>query len=407
MLRKLLAKLPADRGHEPMWKNFLRSMGLLALAMLAALYSTSAARSGDMGAAVAAALISLGIAAWVGIRFVPRLARGVDWAWLPFLTQYKITRDGGIFVAALLVVTSAAINTSNNLLYMVLSALLAVVLLSGLLSAMNFKFLEMELLLPSRAFAGEIVPLSVRIRNHRRFFPAFSLNTEPPGAALYFPVIQPHGTAVHSGETQFSRRGRYTIQKLKTASRFPFGFFSRTRSYSVDTECICYPEILSQDQMEISVADILGSHQRLERGLGNDLYTIRDYVPSDSARHVHWKASAKTGALKTREFATEDSRHVILVFDRFGNARPSGDAERFETLVSQAASLAFHLIKSGAEVVLVSDDWESPAGSSEGALDEILQYLALVEMSAAANTPEFDPQAGALMFSLRYGGGSR
>jgi uncharacterized protein (DUF58 family) len=267
---------------------------------------------------------------------------------------------------------------------------------------MNFKFLEMELVLPSRAFAGETVPLSVRIRNRRRFFPAFSLQTEPPGDRLYFAVIQPHGTAIHSGETRFAKRGRYSIEKLKTASRFPFGFFSRTRSYAVDTECICYPEILPQDQLGVSVADLLGSHHRLEHGLGNDLYTIRDYVPSDSARHVHWKASAKTGALKTREFATEDSRRVILAFDRFGNAR---DDARFEALVAQAASVAFHLIKSGAEVMFVSDDWESPAGTSVSALDDILLYLALVEMSAAANTPDFDPQGGALMFSLRYGAG--
>jgi len=402
MLQKLLAKLPIVPGEEPMWKSFLKSMGMLALAMFAALYSANAASSGGMGAAVVAALIALAIAAWVGIRFVPQLARGVDWGWLPSLTQYKVTRDGGIFVGALLVVTSAAINTSNNLLYMVLSALLAVVLLSGLLSTMNFKFLEMELLLPSRAFAGETVPLSVRIRNRRRFFPAFSLLTEPPGGGLYFAVIQPHGTAVHSGETRFARRGRYSIEKLKTASRFPFGFFSRTRSYAVDTECICYPEILPQDQLNVSVADILGSHHRLEHGLGNDLYTIRDYVPSDSARHVHWKASAKTGSLKTREFATEDSRHVILAFDRFGNAR---DDARFEKLVAQAASMAFHLIKSGAEVMLVSDEWESPEGSGEANLDDILRYLALVEMSPTATAPDFDPQAGALMFSLRYGGG--
>jgi uncharacterized protein (DUF58 family) len=406
MLRKLLIsirnKLPDAKNELPMWKNFLRSMGLLALAMLIALYSTSAARSGDMTAAVIAALMALGIAAWVGIRFVPRLARGVDWGWLPFLTQYKITRDGGIFVGALLVVTSAAINTSNNLLYMVLSALLAVVLLSGLLSAMNFKFLEMDVILPSRVFAKETVPLSVRIRNPRKFFPAFSLRTEPPGQSLYFSVVQPSGTAVHYGETRFPKRGRYTIDKLKTASRFPFGFFSKSRSYAVESECICYPEILPPDSLDISVADILGSHQRLERGLGSDLYTIRDYVPSDSARHVHWKASAKTATLKTREFAAEESRRVLLAFDRFGNAR---DAERFEHLVTQAASLAFHLIKSGAEVLLVSDEWELASGASGSMLDEMLQYFALVEMSPSANAPDFDPQGGALLFSLR--GGSR
>ena len=58
---------------------------------------------------------------------------------MPAFAQYKITRDGGIFLGALLVVLSAAINTSNNLLYMVLSALLAVLLLSGLLVGHEFQ----------------------------------------------------------------------------------------------------------------------------------------------------------------------------------------------------------------------------------------------------------------------------
>src|SRR5947199_1308758 len=99
--------------------------------------------------------------------------------------------------------------------------------------------------------------------------------------------------------------------------------------------------------MTPSMPDVQGSNQRFERGLGHDLYMIRDYVPSDSARHVHWKASAKTSTLKTREYAADESRRITLAFDRFGH--PS-DVEKFERLVSYAASLAYHLINNGVEV---------------------------------------------------------
>jgi hypothetical protein len=78
---------------------------------------------------------------------------------------------------------------------------------------------------------------------------------------------------------------------------------------------------------------------------------------------------------------------------------------QFETLVSEAASLAFHLIRNGAIVSLVSDNWTSPAETSESSLDAILHYLALVEMSADAPPPPFEPQGGALMLSLRHGRG--
>jgi len=383
-----------------MWKSFLQSMGLLVIALVTALYSTAASAAGNLPATLVSALASLVIAAWVAFRFVPKLARGVDWGWMPGIAQYRITREGSIFFSALFVVLAAAVNTSNNLLYMVLSALLALLVLSGLLSAVNFKALEMELLLPARAFVGETLPYSVRIRNRRRVFPAFSLRAQAPGDGLYFPLIQPRQSILRPGETRFARRGRYCFERLGTASRFPFGFFVKARAYAVDAECLCYPAIIPQENLSISVADILGSSQGMQRGIGSDLYTIRDYVPSDSARHVHWKATAKTATLKTREFAADESRNIVLVLDRYG--RPE-EAEQFEILVSEAASLAFHLIRNGAVVGLVSDNWASPAETSESSLDTILHYLALVEMSSDAPPPPFEPQVGALMLSLRHG----
>ncbi|HET9217664.1 MAG TPA: DUF58 domain-containing protein [Terriglobia bacterium] len=394
------ANLPAT-GNPPMWKVFLQSMALLVVALLTALYSTAAAASGNLPATLLTTLVSLGLAAWVGIRFVPRLARGVDWGWMPGRGNYRITREGVIFLSALFIVLAAAINTSNNLLYMVLSALLAVLALSGLLSAVNFKALEMQLLLPPRAFAGEAIPFSVRIRNRRRVFPAFSLLTQPPGENLYFPLIQPRQSVLRPGQTSFLRRGRHSFELLRAGSRFPFGFFVKSRGFAVEAECLCYPAIIPEDQLNISVTDILGDMQSLQRGMGSDLYTIRDYVPSDSARHVHWKATAKTAALKTREFAAEESHNIILVLDRYGKPE---DSDQFETLVSKAASLAFHLIRGGALVSLVSDNWRCPPEASEASLDAILNYLALVQMSPDAPPPSFHPGTGAFVLSLRDGG---
>ena len=401
MFRKLFSGSTADYDRQPLWKNFLKSIVLLTFALVAALISSGTANSGDVTTTLLTALVSLSIATWVALRFVPRLARSVKWAWLPRFTKYEITYEGAIFLGAVLVVLLAAINTSNNLLYMVLSSLLAILLISGLLSTQNFRHIELELDLPERTFAGDSVPVSVRIRNHRRILPALSLQTEPAGTSIYFPVIQPQGAVQYHGQTTFPRRGLYTFEKLRIASRFPFGFFLKARDLDVHAECICYPRIRPVDQLDISIPDLMGTYQHLERGSGIDLYTVRDYVPSDSARHVHWKATAKTGMLKTREFAAEESRRVILSFDRRGYPE---DAERFEDLVSKAASLAFHLANSGVTVTFVSDEWESPAESPETALDAILHYLALVEMSGEAYVPRVNSQRQAFLLSLRHNG---
>ena len=387
-----------------MWKNFSTSIGLLSIAMMSALYSSSAARDGRLAPAGVAALIALGIAIWVTIRFVPRLAASVDWDWLPFLSNYRITREGWIYFGAVTIVIFAAINTANNLLYMVLSALLAVLLLSGFLSAINFRFVRLEARIPANCFAAEPFPISFLIENEKRVFPSFSLHLEPQDksafrfAAFYVAVVRADRRIVQPGEAMLPRRGRYTMEKIKAVSRYPFGFFEKHRNYAVQAECICYPEIIPQERMDFSVLDTQGSSQRFERGLGYDLYTIRDYLPSDSARHVHWKASAKTGTLKTREYAAEESRRVVLAFDRHG--RPD-DPEPFEQLVSYAASLAYHLINDGVEVSFISDDWHTGHGSSEAVLESILQYLAMVNMADAAQQPAKYASEGAVILSLR------
>src|SRR5258708_3604702 len=162
-----------------MWKNFLSSISLLTIAMLSALYSSSASQEGRLVASAISAFIALGIAVWVALKFVPRLARGVDWEWLRFSTRYHVTREGWLYFGALMIVVFAAVNTANNLLYMVLSALLAVLLLSGFLSALNFRLMRIAVRIPSNCFAGEPFPIAIQSHNEKRIFPTLSIHIEP------------------------------------------------------------------------------------------------------------------------------------------------------------------------------------------------------------------------------------
>ena len=403
MLSKLRDRLP-DQQHRAMWKNFGSAIGLLAIAMVAALYSSGAGRDGRLAGAAIGALIALIIAIWVGIRYVPRLAASVDWDWLPFFSLYQVTREGWMYFTAVTVVVFAAINTNNNLLYMVLAALMAVLLLSGFLSGLNFRYVRTDVRIPATCFAGERFPISFQIRNEKRVFPSFSFNIEPSQInpfgfpAFYIPLVRAQSPVIQSGHAMLARRARYFMKEARAISRYPFGFFAREKNFPVDAECMCYPEIIPQERMDFSVLDIQGSTQRFERGLGNDLYTIRDYMPSDSARHVHWKASAKTATLKTREYAAEESWRIALAFDRFGYP---DDVEKLEQLVSYTASLAYHLTNDGIEVSLVSDDWRTGFGSSQTFLESILKYLAVVNMTAAAGRPAMTAAERAIVLSLR------
>jgi uncharacterized protein (DUF58 family) len=81
-------------------------------------------------------------------------------------------------------------------------------------------------------------------------------------------------------------------------------------------------------------------------------HAIRDYQPGDSRRHVHWKATAKTGTLMVRQF--EESRRsrlgVILDVDPTGYT----DDDEFELGVSVAASLGLQGVRDGRDVLMAT-----------------------------------------------------
>jgi hypothetical protein len=116
---------------------------------------------------------------------------------------------------------------------------------------------------------------------------------------------------------------------------------------------------------------ITGEFEVFVRGRGNNLYLIREHQPEDSARHVDWKATAKTGALKVREFTREDERKVRVVFD---NPAPGAvSVAAYEKAISLAASLAWHFARSETQLSLRSSNY------SGGDVYGFLSDLAIIE----------------------------
>jgi uncharacterized protein (DUF58 family) len=125
---------------------------------------------------------------------------------------------------------------------------------------------------------------------------------------------------------------------------------------------------------------VTGEFETFVRGRGYDLYRIREYMPEDSARHVDWKATARTGALKVREFSREDERKLRIVFD---NPAPGVlEPAVYERAVRVAASLGWHFHHEDVEVSFVAPGLEPTAD-----VFDFLRYLALVEPQEA--TPVF------------------
>jgi uncharacterized protein (DUF58 family) len=155
------------------------------------------------------------------------------------------------------------------------------------------------------------------------------------------------------------------------ATRFPFSFLVKTRRIVLAREVLVYPSVEATDDLLEILPMITGEFEVFVRGRGNDLYRIREHMPEDSARHVDWKASAKSGSLKVREFTREDERRLRLVFDNPAPGLVSESA--YERGVAIAASLGWHFAAENTDLSFVAQGY---AGSRD--IYDFLAHLATV-----------------------------
>jgi uncharacterized protein (DUF58 family) len=411
------------------WVRFLLAIVGLMLAFATALFSTVARESGSVWGTIILASAALLLATFVGLTTVPYLARRVVATRMREAMDYDVTRAGMIYILISVVIGIAAINTGNNLLYVVVAALLSAILVSGVASALVLRSLALDVHLPEHAFAGRPMLARLLLRNDSSWLPSFSVRvvpakrkskstthwrweastfgwprhsapqnqwfqlpdrrlrrvpdeTEKPilQESVYFPFLAPGQELRADLEMSFPSRGRYSEKNFGLATRFPFAFLMKTRRINLARELIVYPAVESTEQFLEVLPMVTGEFETFVRGRGHDLYLIREYMPDDSARHVDWKATARTGALKVREFSREDERKLRIVFD---NPAPGVlPPSVYERAVRLAASLGWHFHHEDVEVSFVAPGLEPTED-----VFAFLRYLALVEPQEA--TPVF------------------
>jgi uncharacterized protein (DUF58 family) len=412
--------LPLARASIPeIWKRSLIAIFGLGLSFAAALFSTVTRESGNVAATAILAGSSLLLSVWVGMTTVPYLARrvvsGVRWQdWLDF----EVTRAGVVYVLATLLIGVAALNTGNNLLYLIVSTMLGAVLVSGVCSSLVLRGLALHVDLPRHVFAKECARGSLDLRNSRRWLPSLSISIAPPKerkvkerwrtergtcgfppmrpperqwltirdikfrrvpdapvvpsvfrGTVHFALIPPRSSVKSEIELCFQRRGVYCQDAFALVTVFPFGLLVKRRSVEVAHELIVYPAVDATAELAQILPAIASDLSSLHAGPGQDLLRIRPYETGDSARYVDWKATAKSGALKVREFARDEQVRLRIVFDNPAPGEVS--TESYERGIRLAASLAWYFAHVSEMVSFVAPGF--PASSD---VWEFLRYLA-------------------------------
>ena len=293
----------------------------------------------------------------------------------------RITRVGFWFVVFVLVAAVAATNTGNNALYMVLAALLAVLVVSGLISRANLRRLEIRLEMPDEVFAKRPFQARFELENTSRRFSRWLIifSISYARAHRFVPHLAAGKWAAGRIDMLIPERGLTVVRNAHLWSVFPLGFFRKGLRYPVDREVLVYPEVFRDATVVREYTARHGDEAASERGWGHELHSMREFRGGDDPRSIHWKRSASSGSLIYMEREAEEGRRLSIVFDNaVGTLQDDVAAERFEKLVSEAATVAYEYLQAGFEVELVTRQESLGFGSGPAHRRRLLEHLALV-----------------------------
>lgn len=207
----------------------------------------------------------------------------------------------------------AAVNTGNNLLFLVVSSLLGFMAVSGLVGWLNIRQIRVGLDFPDEIYAGKNVFVTVRLENRKKHMPSFLLKLDALGESLRFSLVEKGSDDTGSLFVTFSQRGEVIPGKVVLSSPFPINFFIRSITLHLDSRCTVFPA-----PRECAFPggpgrkDTRGEALSTRKGSGGDIARIRDYTASDPVKLIHWRLSARHEDLKVKELTAPAEAPLVV-----------------------------------------------------------------------------------------------
>jgi uncharacterized protein (DUF58 family) len=262
-----------------------------------------------------------------------------------------------------------------------------------------------ELDLPRTRFVvGEPGVAMVQVRNTstRRMWP-LRMELEVGGESLTVPVpaLRAGGTHLVSIALPTDHRAVVEIGPLRAVRGDVFGLIRRVVQWPVHREVFVHPRtVRPSSSLPGFVRDLDGEESTKRTASDLSFHTLREYVPGDDRRFIHWKSTARSGTLQVREFL-QTHRSLVAVVLSGGSADyhwPGDDPARlraaddeFELAVSCAASIVAELVRQRREVIT------SAAGAAISAVtaDAVLDQFCAVDATGQAPDLIFQTRASA------------
>jgi uncharacterized protein (DUF58 family) len=323
-----------------------------------------------------------------------------------FHRSIRFTRQGKMYTAVTLGVGLAAVNTDNNLLFLVLGLMLGLIIVSGILSEISLMGIRIERRLEPYAEATTVFPVELSATNNKRLFASFGvelrdeINGRPFKRRAFFLRIAAQETRSIAYRCEITERGRAQFDGTLVSTRFPFGLFEKTRFVAVKGSITVLPRQIPVAIPRPPASLGEGGNVSEIKGRGEEYWEIRELAPGDDPRLIDWRATARVGVLMVRENESETTGFLELVLDPAASDGRDGWDPVAEERISAAATIAKRLLTEGIGIRLVTTpDTVIEQHTPEGALP-ILEYLAHIDTVRARRA---SPPVGTFPLSFLIG----
>jgi uncharacterized protein (DUF58 family) len=293
----------------------------------------------------------------------------------------SITRLGRVYLLMTVGIGIGALNTGNNLLYLVLGLMLSTIIVSGVLSERIIWRIGVRRRLPDAVFAREPFTLRYEVSTTRGF--AFAVRVKEADTAqtpeAVAAIITPNTPSILRVTAQLPKRGPHHLSAVEVSTTYPLGLFQKKRTLLLDDQLLVLPargfycQIPDTSQGRTEGLD---AQRHTSTGRG-DFLGLKELQPFDPAKDIHWKKSAAVGKLLRIERSPEQRRLFNLTVQEHHLGEP------LERNCEEVAALARRLLQQGHLVGLTTPTRRIAPHS--GAVQErrLLEALALVGYEAS------------------------
>jgi uncharacterized protein (DUF58 family) len=320
---------------------------------------------------------------------------------------------GLVFIGMMLFMGLSAINSKANLLYAVFGLMIGVLVVSGFISRIVLRKLEVRRILPDYAIVGESAPIRYELHNRKRYWPSLSVTISELDSTQVF-SRQPQAYMLHAAARRRAlvpsqivplRRGLYQLDRLQLSTSFPFGFVRRAVDRRHEESILVYPTIGEVDPRLLSMclsAEQSGARMRPRRGGTDEFYGVKEYRQGENPRWIYWRRSARTGTLVSKEMTQVAPPRILILLDTFLTDSSAKSRAQVERTIAMAASLISRTIDQGLAVGLYvwSGDWThvKPMRGKRHS-HELLTLLARLPVNTRHNRRELISQGQSLIES--------